>query len=352
MLDLTVNTGAKRQTLIEAIQTRSISWLEESWPVAWSDKFQRSNPLALEIGFGNGGFLASEASGRPDVDFVGIEVSWGLTVHLLRQLDREGTDNCRLIRGDAQAILERCFMPHSLSEMTINFPDPWRKARHHSRRLIQPEFVRLVSQRLQPGGRLIAATDHADYADWIDHVLSAQDNLKSCFETARVHELPGRMQTKYEQKARSQGLPINYFVWENTNPEPSDNRSPSEPATMPNVTFRGDIVIDDVMKRFEPMELKSEAEGEPILVSLGKSWRERDEPTWMVEAHVRDGRLAQRLALIVVGREPGSLIVRAAALGTPRATPGFKAAVNLLGGWIAKQAPDLEVANTTVGPLG
>ena len=317
----------------------------------WAQKIGRSAPLALEIGFGNGGFLFQAAQARPEMDFVGIEVSWGLTVHLLKQLDREGIDNCRLVRGDAHAILERCFEFQSLAEVTINFPDPWRKARHHGRRLVQPGFVELLSQRILSGGKLIIATDHADYADWIEHVLTSQDYFESSFDTRRVHELEGRVQTKYEMKARRQGLPINYFVFENTNPADSDCRQPSEVAPMPNVTFRGDIVIDDVMQKFEPMELKTEGEGEPVLVSLAKPWRERDEPTWMVEAHVRDGRLAQRLALIVVGREPGSLIVRAAAMGTPRATPGFKAAVNLLAGWIADEAPALEVVNSTVGPL-
>ena len=318
----------------------------------WQEKSGRVAPLSLEIGFGNGGFLAQSASTRPEMDFVGIEVSWGLTVHLLKQLDREGILNCHLVRGDAHAILERCFEFQSLTEVTINFPDPWRKARHHGRRLIQPGFVELLSQRMIPGGRLNVATDHADYADWIEHVLCGQNHLTSCFDTPRVHELEGRVQTKYEMKARRRGLPINYFVFENTNPASSDNRLLSEVAPMPNVTFRGDIMIDDVMLNFEPMELKTDGGGESILVSLAKPWRERDEPTWMVEAHVRDGRLAQRLALIVVGREPGSLIVRAAALGTPRATPGFKAAVNLLANWISKEAPQLEVVNSTVGPLG
>ena len=317
----------------------------------WSEKTGRQAPLALEIGFGNGGFLAHSAAARPDTDFVGIEVSWGLTVHLLKQLDREGITNCHLIRGDAHAIVERCFRPHSLLEVTINFPDPWRKARHHARRLIQPGFIELLSQRIAPDGQLIVATDHADYADWIEHVLGNQGFMTSCFETTRIHELEGRIQTKYEMKARRQGLPINYFVFQNTNPAPADNRPSSEIAPMPNVTFRGDVVIDEVMQKFTPMELKTEAGGEPVLVSLAKPWRERDEPTWMVEAHVRDGRLAQRLALIVVGREPGSLIVRAAALGTPRATAGFKAAVNLLAGWIGEEAPQLEGVNSTVGPL-
>lgn len=351
LLNLPVNTAPKKPSLVDQILSRTVSWLEEDWPLNWDARFGRQAPMSLEIGFGNGGFFAESAAARPEMNYVGIEVSWGLTLHLVKRLEREALKHCQLLRGDAHAILERCFEPGTLHEININFPDPWRKARHHERRLIQPGFLELVSSRLVEGGQLNIATDHEDYANWIEETLKRQERLVSMNETPRVHEMPGRIQTKYEMKARRQGLAINYFVYKNHLPLNTPTVQPSEPGPMPNVTFKGQIDTDAVMKSFNPMEMKTEAAGEEVLVSLAKSWRDRDECTWMIEAHVRDGRLAQRLALIIVGQEPGSLIVRAAALGTPRATPGLKAAVHFLAQWVKDQEPGLSVVNSTVGPL-
>ena len=98
-------------------------------------------------------------------------------------------------------------------EIFINFPDPWPKKRHHSRRLIQTGLVELLHDRLTTGGQVTIATDHPDYATWIAAILERQTALQPCFSTTAVHELTGRIPTKYEQSARGADLPIFYFVW-------------------------------------------------------------------------------------------------------------------------------------------
>ena len=92
---------------------------------------------------------------------VAVEVYRRGLAQLLSAIDREGVTNIRLVRGDGVDVLEHMFGPDSLTGVRVFFPDPWPKARHHKRRLLQPDTVALIADRLRPGGVLHAATDHA-----------------------------------------------------------------------------------------------------------------------------------------------------------------------------------------------
>src|SRR5699024_9634488 len=83
-------------------------------------------------------------------------------------------DNVRMIRGDGVDVLQNMIEPESLTGVRVFFPDPWPKARHHKRRLLQPGTFALIASRLVPGGHLHVATDHADYAEWIDEYGDAE----------------------------------------------------------------------------------------------------------------------------------------------------------------------------------
>ena len=101
---------------------------------------------------------------------------------------REGVTNIRLVRGDGVDVLEHMFGPESLTGVRVFFPDPWPKARHHKRRLLQPDTVALIADRLRPGGVLHAATDHAGYAEQIAEVGDAEPRLRRV--TATDDDLP------------------------------------------------------------------------------------------------------------------------------------------------------------------
>ena len=126
---------------------------------AW---FGRSAPLVLEIGCGAGMSTLAMAQAEPDIDVVAVEVYRRGLAQLLSAIDREGISNIRLIRGDGVDVLEYMFDPDSLTGVRVFFPDPWPKARHHKRRLLQPATIALIADRLRPGGVLHAATDHRD----------------------------------------------------------------------------------------------------------------------------------------------------------------------------------------------
>jgi tRNA (guanine-N7-)-methyltransferase len=177
---------------------------------AW---FGRSAPIVLEIGSGAGTSTLAMAQAEPHLDVVAVEVYRRGLAQLLSGIDREGVTNIRLIRGDGVDVLEHMFAPGSLTGVRVFFPDPWPKARHHKRRLLQPATVALIADRLRPGGVLHAATDHAGYAEHIAEVGDAEPRL------SRVNaedDLPMSVQrpvTKYEDKGLHAGSSIAELLW-------------------------------------------------------------------------------------------------------------------------------------------
>ena len=119
----------------------------------------------LEIGFGGGEHLAEQAARRPDVLFLGAEPFVNGVASAVRHVHERGLDNVRLHQGDARDLL--ALLPDaSVARAFILFPDPWPKARHHKRRLIEPAFIAELGRVMRPGAPLRFATDWRDYAAW------------------------------------------------------------------------------------------------------------------------------------------------------------------------------------------
>jgi tRNA (guanine-N7-)-methyltransferase len=182
---------------------------------AW---FGRSAPVVLEIGSGVGTSTLAMAQAEPHLDVIAVEVYRRGLAQLLGAIDRSDppVQNIRLVRGDGVDVLEHLLAPDSLIGVRIFFPDPWPKARHHKRRLLQPATVALIADRLQVGGVLHAATDHAGYAEHIAEVGDAEPRLRRVHLDGRSDpELPisiERPVTKYERKALA-GPDIAELLW-------------------------------------------------------------------------------------------------------------------------------------------
>lgn len=182
-------------------------------PQRW---FGRDAPVVLEIGCGAGTSTVAMAQAEPHLDVIAVEIYERGLAQLLCAIDREQIGNIRLLRGDGLDVLEYLIAPSSLIGVRVFFPDPWPKARHHKRRLLQPATMALIADRLQPGGVLHAATDHADYAEQIAESGDGEPRLRRVTDPAGDAGLPisiARPTTKYEAKGRSAGSVINEFVW-------------------------------------------------------------------------------------------------------------------------------------------
>jgi tRNA (guanine-N7-)-methyltransferase len=178
-------------------------------PLGLSDVFGRQAPVVLEIGFGMGETTAAIAAARPDLDFLGVEVYPAGVGSLLRLIEEQGLTNLRAIQHDALEVVRDMIAPDTLAGVHVYFPDPWPKARHHKRRLIQPPFVALLASRIRPGGYLHCATDWEHYAQQMLEVLSAEpllENTAADYAPRPEH----RPLTKFERR----GLRLGHGVWD------------------------------------------------------------------------------------------------------------------------------------------
>lgn len=178
---------------------------------AFGTVFGRSGPLVMEVGFGNGEQLLFAAQRETDRDLVGIEVHGPGVGRLLNAAAAAGLRNLRVYQHDAVEVLRNEVAPASLDEVRIYFPDPWHKKRHHKRRLVQPDFVALLCDRLKPGGLLHVATDWENYAEHLWDVLDAEPRLRNrSGPRGTVPRPEWRRQTHFETR----GLKLGHGVWD------------------------------------------------------------------------------------------------------------------------------------------
>lgn len=205
-----------RQGRVSNAQRRAHETLMPKYGIPFADNlldldriFGRSVPKFLEIGFGMGETTATIAKAHPQYDYLAIDVHTPGVGSLLKQIDEAGLVNVRVIQHDAVEVLQWMLSSDCLDGVHIFFPDPWHKARHHKRRLIQPEFVALLCRRLKRGGYIHAATDWEDYAGQILDVLSGEPQLaNTAIDYASRPEY--RPLTKFEQR----GLRRGHGVWD------------------------------------------------------------------------------------------------------------------------------------------
>lgn len=181
----------------------------ETWD--FESIFANSNPVTVEIGFGMGASLLEMAKSNPQINYIGIEVHLAGLGSLAADLDEEDIANVRLVKFDAIQAFRQNIADESLDCVQIFFPDPWPKKKHHKRRLIQSEFVKLLTSKIKPGGILHCATDWENYAEHILEVLQAENTLRnSSLDDTYIARPDSRPMTKFERR----GLKLGHGVWD------------------------------------------------------------------------------------------------------------------------------------------
>jgi len=170
---------------------------------------QNFSRAVLEIGFGMGNATAHIAALQPQTLFIGCEVHTPGVGALLKLTRIHALENIRILCHDAVQVLAHMIAPGTLDGVHVFFPDPWHKHRHHKRRLIQPPFVRLLAERLRPGGYLHLATDWQPYAEQMLGVLCAEPLLRNT-ASGYASRPAYRPLTKFEQR----GLRLGHGVWD------------------------------------------------------------------------------------------------------------------------------------------
>lgn len=166
--------------------------------------FGRHAPVVLEIGPGMGETTAAMAAADPSRDYLAVEPHVPGVANLLLLVDEQGLTNVRVAHGDALELLRDAVAPGALDAVHVFFPDPWPKPRHHKRRLVQPEHVALLRDRLRVGGVLHTATDWAEYADQMLAVLTGDPGLENP-AGGFAERPPHRPVTKFERRGLALG---------------------------------------------------------------------------------------------------------------------------------------------------
>jgi tRNA (guanine-N7-)-methyltransferase len=341
-------TFMRARPLSDVLHHYVVPWLQADWPLDWQGLMGRGAPLVVEIGFGNGLFLLQQAARNPDVNLVGIELSWRWVQHLAQRLDEAGLSYVRLLHGEAQVALQHLFDPNSIAEIFINFPDPWPKKRHHSRRLIQVGLIELLHDRLAPSGQVTIATDHADYATWIAAILDRQTALLPRFATTTVPELSGRTPTKYELRARATNSPIHYFVWHK--PFGSPPMAPKERGeAVPHVVLQGPHDIDKTLSACTSRTCHDSHEGVEVSTTLIRAYRELTNDSWLVELTVKEGKLCQQIGVMLIPRSQAQVLLKLSAMGFPRPTWGVQRAVWHVAQMLQEFNPQLRIHWMSMG---
>lgn len=199
---------------------------DQAWPLKgrWDEHFGGPAPLHVEIGSGNGFFLAGMAARHPDQHWIGIEIRYKRTVLCAKKIEAaRATTNARIVRYHA-AFLDDLFEEGSLDGLHVNHPDPWPKERHEKNRLISRWFLEDVVRLLKPGGVFRLKSDHKPNVDRLVHVLDHGPDdeplpplplrivtpITDVHAVADFHWADGEpdLETNYQSKFRKRGEPV------------------------------------------------------------------------------------------------------------------------------------------------
>ncbi|MCL6404460.1 tRNA (guanosine(46)-N7)-methyltransferase TrmB [Dickeya dadantii] len=195
--------------------------LDDFWPVKgveyqnealdFARLFGRDAPAVLEIGFGMGASLVTMAQQHPEQNFIGIEVHVPGVGACLGAAQEAGVDNLRVMCHDAVEVLERMIPDGSLAMVQLFFPDPWHKARHNKRRIVQAPFAELVRSKLSIGGVFHMATDWEPYAQ---HMLEVMSSLAGYRNLSDHNDYVPRPASRPLTKFEARGQRLGHGVWD------------------------------------------------------------------------------------------------------------------------------------------
>jgi len=323
-------------------QTSSISLnvMTLDWPPDWSAIFGRAAPLTVEVGFGNGKFLAGLARTLPDHNLIGMErahvpMSWAETLTL-----REGFANVRLVFGEAQPGVQCLLAPESVQTFHVNFSDPWHKKRHRRRRLLDEDFLRLMASRLVPGGELYIATDIAQYAGEIGIALAGTPGLRNAYPTPwMTHRENSEVVTHYEKKARAAGRTCHYFKWQRTDAPVEHPPIFEEVLPMPNARLNLTLTLDAIAEQFAPLLTRQDGR----VAHIKRAYRQVGEPLLLFEAHLEEPLFHQNVMIKLAEQKDNAFVLQLSQIGHPRATHAVHDAIATLVRWLNEIDPGAEV---------
>ncbi|NIV71385.1 MAG: tRNA (guanosine(46)-N7)-methyltransferase TrmB [Calditrichae bacterium] len=291
------------------------------FPLPWEDIFGRKAPLAVEIGFGNGLFLANWAIQKPGWNFIGIELSNESVRKLQKHIRQESISNVRILKEDAGFAIREFFPNESLREVVMNFPDPWPKERHRHRRLIKPSFIRSLGSNLEKGGKYSLATDQ----EWYARQALEQVRQSVCFRVDPVENNPtNTTNTKYAQKWLNQSRDIHQLTAIKL--QSATIHRILEEVNMPHIIVDKEI-NSKMIRQLNGLE-KTESEKLFVVKSV---FKEMDGDLFLLRVVSKDQDYKQSYYITVTPQTKDKWVVKTDAGLPPYPTPAVKLAVLSIG---------------------
>ena len=294
----------------------------DGFPIDPARVFGRGGPLVVEVGFGNATFLGGLAREHPDWNLIGVEIAATSLTRGVGLVRREGLTNVRLLCADARMLVSEMLGEGSIHRVYVNFPDPWPKERHLGRRLLQREFLRLLSTRLEEGGELWFTTDHAGYFAF------ALDEARATglYELVEGPPPPATLATKYARRWQSEGIEINHVVLRRIRRDAQPHPRRLEVVEMAHARLEGDLAQ---VRSFEKQVHEIE-NGHVVLLDCTRTL---DGSRLRFEVIVEEADLHQEL-IVEVRRSAGGVYVELQNFGRPAVTRGVRKAVDLVADWL------------------
>ncbi len=175
----------------------------------WQERFEKPQPIHLEVGMGKGQFIIGMAKAHPEVNFIGLEIQETVAAIALKKTLTEDLPNLQLVCGDGSDITNY-FEPHEIDRMYLNFSDPWPKKRHAKRRLTYHTFLDGYQTILKEQGTIELKTDNMGFFEFS---LESMNNYGMKFDEVWLDlhnsdENEHNVETEYEQKFAAKGQPI------------------------------------------------------------------------------------------------------------------------------------------------
>jgi tRNA (guanine-N7-)-methyltransferase len=295
-----------------------------SLPLDSTQLFGRSNPLVIEVGFGDGCYLAHLAGLHPEWNLLGVEISLGSVWRAYRRMLREEVSNVKLFRGDARFIVRDVVRENTLSRIYVKFPDPWPRKKHQTRRLLREPFFNLLSTRLENGAALSFTTDHGEYFDFA---------LKEAESTGLYQITTGEppaaaLETKYALKWREMKKEIFHAEFKKI------ANAPPHPALIQKIDMQHAILEGDLSSigSFEK-QIHDFAGGHVIVL---EGFRELSGDSMIFKVRVEEPDLVQEV-LIQAWQKTDGIFVSLQPFGDPLSTRGVREAVHAVTNWMESQ---------------
>ena len=169
----------------------------------------KNKNVVLDIGFGNGEYTAAYANAFQEKHLIATEVYLSGIGSLIGLINRYKISNISIFDEDVRLLMDQ--MPKEfLDSVNILFPDPWQKAKHHKRRLLDEDFLYQLHPLLKPNAKIFVRTDWEDYAEQISELAEV---MSSHFRLERTQNIEFEFETRFHQRAIKEGRKINSFLF-------------------------------------------------------------------------------------------------------------------------------------------